>query len=165
MKLVDIYSDGAYVNKIVTWGFIVVFNSTEIYRKRDILPPVFSEGRQVPGELKGAIEGIKWSKINNYKCNIFYDYLGIYRWVSDLFGHSNKWRTNKFYTQQYRAFIKENLEWINSFKKVKSHSGNLFNELVDKFISSPATLDELQNLLDEENYYKELNLVPSLVDY
>ena len=137
-EIVDIYTDGNYhsYDGIATWGFVVVKNNKEIYREKgNITDKITLEGWQVGAELEAVKQGIEYCKKNNYKCNIFYDYIGVFNWVKDLFNKGKPWKTKKPYTKEYRKFIGENKDYINSYSWVKGHSGDKFNEEVDGFIS------------------------------
>ena len=58
---------------------------------------------------------------------IYYDYEGIEKWCS------GEWKANKEGTIYYRQFCIEAMKKINiSFKKVKAHSGNKYNDMADK---------------------------------
>jgi ribonuclease HI len=137
METVDIYTDGTYKSyeNIASWGFIVIHNNKEIHREKGIVNDKDTLlGWQVGAELEAVIRGVEYCKANNYKCNIFYDYTGVFNWVKDLFNKGKSWKTKKTYTKKYREFISKNLPNINSYNWVKGHNGNFYNEEVDNFI-------------------------------
>ncbi len=91
--------------------------------------------RQIGGELKGVIQAICYARRVKRPAKIHYDYKGIYWWVADGFGEV-AWKTNKVWTEQYREFVLKNKEHIHSWVKVKGHSGDKWNEEVDKLAGS-----------------------------
>ena len=86
--------------------------------------------RNIAGELTGVYEGIKLAVSKGIKnLTIFYDYIGIYAWVYDI------WEAKAEYTFMYREDITEMilLDEINiRFVKCKSHTGIDGNEIADK---------------------------------
>lgn len=80
------------------------------------------------GELRAVIESINYSMYNKYKdINIYYDFSGIKNLALDNCNSKND------VTRNYRSFIKDKLKIINiKFIKIKSHSGNKYNNLVDE---------------------------------
>ena len=65
------------------------------------------------------------------KITIFYDYEGIYKWLS------KDWSTNKKYTEEYVDIMTSYSNKITiGFVKVKSHVGIYYNELADKLATN-----------------------------
>ncbi len=135
MNIAKCYVDGSFSDPdIIKWAYMV-------YNENDILlaqnsgvlskDPELLSGRQIAGELEGAKQAILWCKNNNYKASVRHDYIGIYCWVKDLFSDEPSWRTNKNYTRQYKQFVIDNREYIEEYIKVKSHSTDSRNNLVD----------------------------------
>lgn len=65
------------------------------------------------------------------RVEIFYDYLGLEKWAK------GEWKAKKPITQEYQEAIKKSrkhlaIEWY----KVKSHSGNRWNDFVDNLAGS-----------------------------
>ncbi len=132
---VNIYTDGAFNNNLCKWAFVVIDGNNKIkYSKSGILYGEITKMRQVGGELHAVKEAILYCKQNNVQCSIFYDYTGVFDWIADLFG-KKKWKAKNPWTKEYRRFIIENKQFIYSFHKVKSHSGDKFNEVVDSLAS------------------------------
>lgn len=140
-ETIDIYVDGSFndLKEEASWAYIVVKEGTVLYKDRGTLEGEINKGRQVGGELRAVIEGIEYCKKNNKQCNIYFDYNGIFKWVADLFG-KKPWKTKRFYTKDYRNYIINNKEYIKSFVKVRSHTGNKFNELVNELANNTESL-------------------------
>ena len=65
------------------------------------------------------------------KITIFYDYEGIYKWIS------RDWNANKKYTEDYLDIMTSySKKIVIGFVKVKSHVGIYYNELADKLATS-----------------------------
>ncbi|MFE8696535.1 viroplasmin family protein [Cytobacillus sp. FJAT-53684] len=83
--------------------------------------------RNVAGEIKAAMHVIDLALKNEAKSiDIYYDYVGIENWAN------KSWKAKNPFTQNYVEYIesvKSNIDIY--FKKVKSHSGNKFNDEVD----------------------------------
>lgn len=131
-----VYVDGSFLNNEVRWAYLVYEqDDTLIQSAAGVLKSneeVLS-GRQVAGELEAVIQAVKWATDNNVIVDIYYDYTGIYNWVSDYFDSSSQpWGANKTYNQNYRKFISQYRSKIRSFLKVKAHSGDEKNSLADK---------------------------------
>lgn len=142
-NLIQIYSDGGFFNHLPTWGFVVVRDGKVIFTDKGVLSQNLSDGRQIAGELRGVMEGVCYCRQNLCKGDFFVDYIGCIGWVQDFFNKYKKpWRTNKEYTKEYRDFIYQNLEHINSINWLKGHNKNEFNELADTLASHPEKFDD-----------------------
>jgi ribonuclease HI len=121
----QVYVDGSYRNGIVSYGAIILKNSSEIKRMAGIVNG-YAEMNQVAGEIYAAIEAIKWCESNNInEISVFYDYDGIRKWAT------GEWKTKNSLTKEYQKFIQGTQLKIN-WHKVDSHSGNFWNEETDK---------------------------------
>jgi len=128
-----VYTDGSFNGKNASWAFIVVDDEKLIHKNKGVIEdPVKNEGFQIAGECGAVVEALRYAKANNLKIDIYYDYVGLYHWVADLFG-GKPWKTNKSYTQEYRKDVMSLAAHLNSFIKVKAHSGEKWNEEVDKY--------------------------------
>lgn len=83
--------------------------------------------RNVAGEVKAAIQVIEYALSKKAKSiEIFYDYAGIEKWAK------SEWKAKNAFTQSYVEFIQQVSPKIKIvFSKVKSHSGNKYNDEVD----------------------------------
>lgn len=133
---VHAYVDGSFSKEKETpsWGLCIVDKNKEekiAEFAAQVKDPEAAKHHQIIGELTGVIRAIQWAKKNNKKVCIHYDYIGIYKWVVDFFKEEEPWKRNNEFSEKYRNFIKENKEHIFSFVKVKSHSGDQWNERAD----------------------------------
>lgn len=134
---VTAYVDGSYniENEYIGSGVILIIGEEEVRLKKGIFDPNLKEHRNVAGEVlaaKMAIEYCIEHKIKDLK--IYYDYIGIEKWAT------NEWKTNTKLTGEYKKYISGVKNKINiKFEKVKSHSGNVYNDIADK-LAKEATL-------------------------
>ena len=134
MEVLDIFVDGGFKNEKATWAFIVVDeHGNIIHQQKGSLEGKINSMRQIGGELKAAAEAVKYCRSIKKTARIFYDYYGIYKWIADIF-NEKPWGAKNEFTQNYRQFMVSNRRWIHEMVKVKSHSGNKFNDLVDTLV-------------------------------
>ena len=83
--------------------------------------------RNVAGELTATMRGTQMALRLARKAVIFYDYQGIEAWIT------GEWKARKPETQAYYNFMLKYVYPVKriQFVKVKAHSGNMFNEMVD----------------------------------
>ena len=124
------YVDGSYSleHKAYSYGIVIFTNNGKetFSGKSDDVD--LAEMRNVAGELRGAIEAMKYS-ITKGKSTLYlyYDYMGIEEWAR------GSWKTNKAGTKAYKDYydsIKDKLNVV--FIKVLAHSGIEFNEEADR---------------------------------
>ena len=88
--------------------------------------------RNVAGEMLGAMYAVQWAINHGYpSLTIYYDYEGIAKWAQ------GDWKAKNKRTQQYAEFMNSKRSYIQlTFQKVKAHSGDHYNEEVDKLAKS-----------------------------
>ena len=124
------YVDGSYSNetKEFAYGMVLFHNNMELRLSEKYADPVYSEMRNVAGEIKGAEKAMLYCVEKGIKNLIIYhDYEGIARWCT------GEWKANKAGTKAYNAFYNSLKGCLNvTFHKVKAHSGNTYNDAADK---------------------------------
>lgn len=125
------YVDGSFDKATKRYSFGVVFiQEQEVVETLSRVGnnPKYQGSWQIAGEVFGALHAIQWAIKNNYKnITIYYDYMGIEKWAL------GEWQTNKPVSIDYvEAFNKLKTQINIHFEKVKAHSGEEFNELVDQ---------------------------------
>lgn len=129
--MIKVYVDGCYNrNKnIIGWGIVVVDEGKKLFETNgSITDPSLTSMYQVPGEVMATVEAVSYCIDNNIKdmC-IYYDYKGIEDWVTGA------WRAKNSFTKSYVEYMSLASRVINfSFVKVKSHSGDYFNDCADR---------------------------------
>lgn len=130
-----VYVDGSYNRAlgVGAYAFIVVNVDGEIiYRESDIIKNKrLLVGHQVGCECKSVIQALKWCIKNEVVMEIYYDFANLKYWIQDIWG-DRAWNTNTEYTNAYREYCIKNKKYISRMIKVKSHTGDYYNEMVDK---------------------------------
>ena len=133
MQTFDLYVDGSDHLGRVGYGWVVLANGSELMRGSGPVPLDQVEGsRQVAGELMAVGHALRWCRGQGIAhVRIHYDYLGIEYWAT------GRWKAKKGITQRYAAFMQQ-IGIQFEFVKVKSHSGNPWNDVVDELARAAA---------------------------
>ena len=129
-ELPTCYIDGSYDKKTGNYSFggILLLNDKKISFKKAYKADDFSKYHNVAGEIKGAAYIINYCYKNNIlEFKLGYDYLGIEKW------YDGSWEAKSDIAILYVNFIKDLKNKIKiHFEKIKSHTGNYYNDLADK---------------------------------
>ncbi len=127
------YVDGAWVDGGVGYGFVILDRSSIIAERSESVPKgPWADSRQVGGELLAMMAVLAWCEERSVpEITVFYDYEGIRSWAV------GEWKANKEITRTYvgemrRCSVK--VRWV----KVKSHSGDRYNDRVDRLAKDGA---------------------------
>jgi ribonuclease HI len=138
-KVYDVYVDGSYNRhkKIGSYAFVVIDrNKSVIYSECAAVTNIrLLAGHQVGCECKAVVQALKWSIQHDVVIDLYYDLVNLKNWIDDLWGNK-PWSVNTEYSKAYREYCLSNRRHIRRMIKVKSHSGNLFNEMVDGMCQS-----------------------------
>lgn len=129
--------DGSFNNQIPTWAILVKTDGIETYRDSgEITDPKLKRYNQIAGELTAATKAIEWCIAYDIKdVVIYYDYEGIRSWAIKA------WKANNPVTQEYAKYAQNAATLINiTWNKVKAHSGNADNNVVDKLAKLHSTI-------------------------
>ncbi|MEO6202401.1 MAG: ribonuclease H family protein [Nitrospirales bacterium] len=115
------------------WGLLAKKNGVEIHRdKGNDIPQSAMNHRNVAGEILAILKAIRWCQSQGItEMTIYFDYQGLESWVTGA------WRTKLPFTQAYAQTVIESgisIQWV----KVKAHSGNPENDLVDQLAKEGA---------------------------
>ncbi len=128
------YVDGSYNVKTGEYscGIVFFFGGEELHLSRKGESEELAEMRNVAGEILGAEIAMKEAvKRGAEKLIIYHDYQGISSWCL------GEWKTNKEGTKAYKAFFDSLQGTLDvSFRKVKGHSGDKWNDLADELAKS-----------------------------
>lgn len=124
------FIDGSYEESKKTYGsgiYIITPDNKEIKLSKKGNKPFLIDQRNVVGEIIAARAAIDWAVANGIdKLTLFYDYEGIEHWAD------GSWKAKNELTANYKATIDEIKDIINlEFCKVKGHSNNKYNDIVD----------------------------------
>lgn len=136
-----IYVDGSYNSSTDRFGYglVVILNDEVIYASYGGGQDKECNQRQVNGELRAAVEGIKYSINQNYNHVVmFYDYAGVCNHATGAWARSTD--LSKEYYEIMRGFMgKSNIKI--TFVKVDSHTDDLFNDIADELAKTGAELE------------------------
>lgn len=131
------YVDGSYnsVDGRYAYGVVCVNNNVVDYIESGAEKDTSEKNiRQIAGELKGAIKAVEYAvKKGIKKLVIFHDYEGIAHHATGAWSRNEQ--SSVDYHEKMQEFMKSGIEII--FVKVDSHTGDLFNELVDEKCKEP----------------------------
>lgn len=149
------YIDGSYDDhkKIYSYaGIVFLRNSERIEFSYADSNDSIIELRNVAGEIKAAMHVIDLALKNEAKSiDIYYDYAGIENWAN------KSWRAKNPFTQEYAEYIESVKSKIKiNFKKVKSHSGNKYNDEVD-LLAKKSIENYDKEYIDKVSSYRDYN--------
>ena len=135
---IEIWVDGSCLQQTdgslhLGWGLLVKEKSKEIHRdKGNDIPPSAFVHRNVAGEIFGVLKALQWCQAQGItNGTIYFDYQGLESWATGT------WQAKLPFTQAYAKTIQESgitIHWV----KVKAHSGNPENEIVDQLAKEAA---------------------------
>ena len=134
MRELIVYTDGSYVKGNDYCGYAAVIlepEKTPFVIFGSISNPKYVSSWNVGGEIKAAEIALEYALEHHYdSLHIYHDYIGISQWVI------GSWKRNKDLTKDYYKAMKLAMENLKiSFTHVKSHSGDEYNEIADKYAS------------------------------
>lgn len=126
------YVDGSYnsTDGRYSYGVVCVKNNiVEYIESKAEKGNSEKDIRQIAGELKGAVRAVEYAlSKGESKMVLFHDYEGIAHHATGAWGRKEE--SSIEYFDKMQKLIKSGIEVI--FVKVDSHTGDLFNELVDE---------------------------------
>ena len=138
-KEVRCYTDGSYNQVKMTWGYGVYMFEEGNEENNFIFQGHGQRNFQhwnVTGECYGAICGVQEAiRMGFSKIYILYDYEGIEKWAT------YEWEAKTEFTQAYtKRMYALGTQIKIEFQKVKAHSGETYNEIVDGLAKQAAGL-------------------------
>lgn len=134
MDQLHAYVDGSYNQRTGKFSYAVVMVKDDVIVHIENGAAENNEQqsiRQIAGELLGAIKSVEYAAQNNLKeIVILHDYVGVCYHATGFW--ERKEESSKKYHKQINELMKENGIKV-TFVKVDSHTGDLFNEVVDEF--------------------------------
>ena len=124
------YVDGSYDHsqKRFSYGMVLMHDGVERYFAYPYADEELATMRNVAGEIKGSEAAMQYALDHKIPSIIIYhDYQGIASWCN------GDWKANKAGTIAYRDFYRKAKQKVNiEFRKVKGHSNDKYNDMVDK---------------------------------
>lgn len=126
---VEIYVDGSYhaATKEFSYGMVVLIDGREEKFCQKMSDLELAQMRNVAGEIKGSEAAMQYALDHEIPSIIIYhDYQGIASWCN------GDWKANKAGTIAYRDFYQKAKQKVKiEFRKVKGHSNDKYNDMVD----------------------------------
>ncbi|GEM_PF-13818 len=124
------YVDGSFnsASSEYSYGAVIFFEGEQLHFSEKFNDSELVSMRNVAGEIKGAEKAMNFAMEKGANSlAIYYDYEGIEKWCT------GEWKAKKEGTIEYKQYYNEVKNVVDiQFIKVKSHSGNEWNELADK---------------------------------
>lgn len=136
---IKVYVDGSYNPSTSHWGAGTLILTEDNLKLDEILDSQFDHcgSRQISGEcfstinaLRRIYESYDLSEVSEIE--IYYDYLGIEKWAT------SSWKARSDIAIEYTNLVKRLITLLRfekntqvTFKKVKAHSNDYFNDLAD----------------------------------
>lgn len=131
---VQAYIDGSYntASEKYSYGMVVVKEDVILHIENGASEDNSSKDiRQIAGELKGAIKALEYARDNGIKeLILIHDYVGVCYHATGFW--ERKEESSKKYYADFNYLTEANGIKV-TFVKVDSHTGDLFNEIVDEF--------------------------------
>ena len=139
---IHIWVDGACIqqangNLRLGWAYVVRADGEEIQRDSGSdIPDHARQHRNVAGEIMAVLKAVSWCQAQGiWTIIVHHDYQGLASWVTGA------WKAKTPWTQAYAENLRTSgiaIQW----KKVKAHSGEPVNELVDRLAREAALRKE-----------------------
>lgn len=127
-----VYVDGSYNigTQMYSYGLVAVRNNIVEYIESGAYKDKSEKNiRQIAGELQGSVKAVQYAlDTGNKKVVIFHDYEGISHHATGFWERREK--SSIEYYNKMNELMNKGIEVM--FVKVDSHTGDLFNELVDE---------------------------------
>lgn len=122
----EVYTDGSFLNGKYSYGYAFVKDGEVVLESNGIGEDLEAASmRNVAGELAAVIHAVEKAKLLDARIRIYHDYSGISLWVN------GDWQAKNKFTQAYVEFMRAH-KGLYEFKKVTGHSGDRFNDYVDR---------------------------------
>lgn len=124
------YVDGSYnvATGEYSCGVVFFYAGEQVNLSRKGEDEEMAQMRNVAGEILGACAAMEEAERRGAsRLTIVHDYQGIASWCT------GQWKTNKEGTKAYKAYFDSLKERLSiGFRKVKGHSGDVYNDLADE---------------------------------
>jgi len=135
---IDIWVDGSCIQQPgrrlhLGWAYLVMDGDHEVHRASgNDIPRDAVRHRNVAGEIIAVLKAVSWCQSQGIRSlTIHHDYQGLASWAVGA------WKTNTPLTQTYAQTIKTSGLAIH-WNKVRAHSGERGNEVVDQLAKQAA---------------------------
>jgi len=122
-----IFTDGSFIEPYSSWAYIVLDMNDNIVFEQSGLIEDNLESRNIVGEVYAVLAALEYARNNSiYRIAVFHDYEGLSKW------YSGEWKAKRDISKLYLERLEEYSDIKILFEHVRGHSGNKFNDYVDK---------------------------------
>ncbi|SPF36472.1 conserved hypothetical protein [Candidatus Desulfosporosinus infrequens] len=122
----EVYTDGSYVNGRYSYGYAFIKDGQVVLEGNGVGDDTEAASmRNVAGEIAAVVHAVEKARTLDARIRIYHDYSGISLWVT------GDWQAKNKFTQAYVTFMRAH-QGLYEFKKVAGHSGDRFNDYVDR---------------------------------
>lgn len=122
----EVYTDGSYFNGRYSYGYAFIKDGQVVLESNGVGDDLeAARMRNVAGEIAAVQHAVEKAKTLAVRIRIYHDYSGISLWVT------GDWQAKNKFTQAYVTFMRAH-QGLYEFKKVTGHSGDRFNDYVDR---------------------------------
>ena len=122
----EVYTDGSFCKGKYSYGYAFIKDGEVVFESNGVGEDLEAASmRNVAGELAAVQHAVEKAKTLNARILIYHDYSGISHWVT------GDWQAKNKFTQAYVVFMRAH-HGLYEFKKVTGHSGDRFNDYVDR---------------------------------
>lgn len=156
------YCDGSFDDKQKRYSYGVIIIDSDL-KETEICGSSSNEryisSNNIIGEVVAIFKALDWVVSNGYgNIKIYHDYEGLSKWIT------GEWQAKSEVAKMYVSVIKEKYGDILNieFEKVKGHSNNKYNDMVDQ-LAKEALKDRKSLAVKGDNwftmpYFKEIEL-------
>lgn len=151
------YVDGSYDKESgqYAYGIVMIEDpkdlSHEVHLSGKGSDPSIASMNNVAGEIQGAMAAMRYAREHHYeKLTIFHDYKGIAFWCVPDPTTGNVWNADKLGTKRYKEIYEDTIKSVDvSFVKVKGHSGDYYNDIVDGLAKRELGVPVMKRVADK----------------
>jgi len=126
------YVDGSFASGTASYGAVILKGGKVVAELSGVLPPDEAASHQIGGELRGALEVLKWAEKNGCsEITICYDYKGVEKFATDSWKRENP-LAERYYQEVRKSRVK--VHW----QKIAAHTGVKWNERADELARQAA---------------------------
>lgn len=151
------YVDGSYDKATgqYAYGCVIIPDAkhleTEVHLSGKGSDESIASMNNVAGEIQGSMAAMRYARDHGYdKITIFHDYNGIAKWCQPDESTGRTWNANADGTRRYKEFYDDVSRTIDiSFVKVKGHSGDYYNDIVDGLAKRELGVPVMKRVADK----------------
>ena len=173
-KIYDAYVDGSFSAKFDkgAWAYTIVDSEMDKSIAEGVgllnytLQPELRKLRNIATECRAVIEALDYASVYNMRLNVYYDYIGLQRWVWDITENQTPWQCKNDFTWEYRQDViryEKYLNISNRFVKVIKVHQEITNYIAS-FLSSKEISDKVEVSKSREKKFVSTHITHTFCD-